>query len=48
MYVYIYIYIQSVPLILVQTLRGGMGHEDNHYSVDNHRALTSSLGARGR
>ena len=27
----IYIYIQGVPLILVQTLRRGRGHEDKHY-----------------
>ena len=26
-----YVYIQGVPLILVQTLRGGRGHEDKYY-----------------
>ena len=36
------------PLILVQTLRGGRGHEDKHYSVGNHGAQASSVGARGR
>ena len=41
-------YIQGVPLILVQTLRGGRGHEDKHYSVGNHGAQTSSVGAMGR
>ena len=25
------LYIQGVQLILVQTLRGGRGHEDKHY-----------------
>ena len=39
--------IQGVPLILVQTLRGGKGHEDKHYSVGNHGAQMSSVGARG-
>ena len=40
--------IQGVPLILGQTLRGGRGHEDKHYSVSNYGAQTSSVGARGR
>ena len=25
------VHIQGVPLILVETLRGGRGHEDKHY-----------------
>ena len=41
-------HIQGVPLILVQTLRGGRGSEDKHYSVGNHEAQTSFVGARGR
>ena len=41
-------HIQGVPLILVQTLRGGREHEDKHYSMGNHGAQTSSVGARGR
>ena len=45
---FIYIYIQGVPLILVQTLRGGREHEDEHYSVGNNGVQTSSVGARGR
>ena len=40
-------YIQGVPLILGQTLRGGRGHEDKHYSMGNHGAQTSSVEARG-
>ena len=40
--------LQGVPLILVQTLRRDRRHEDKHYSVGNHRAQTSSMGARGR
>ena len=43
-----YIYIQGVSLILGQTLREGRGHEDKHYSMGNHGAQTSSVGARGR
>ena len=39
---------QGVPLILGQTLRGGRGHEDEHYSVGNHGAEMSSVGAKGR
>ena len=34
--------------MLGQTLRGGKGHEDKHYSVGNHGAQMSSVGARGR
>ena len=41
-------HIQGNPLTLGQTLRGDRGHEDKHYSVDNHGAQTSSVKARGR
>ena len=44
---YTYINIQGVPLILVQTLRGGRGHEDKHYSVGKRRAQKSSVGTGG-
>ena len=44
----LYIYMQSVPLILGQTLRGGRGQEDKHYSVGKYGAQTSSVGVRGR
>ena len=39
---------QGVPLILGQTLRGGRGHEDKHYSAGNHGAKASFVGARGQ
>ena len=41
-------YIQGVPLILGQTLRGGRGHKDKHYSMDNYEEQTSSEGFKGR
>ena len=47
-YTHRYTYIQGVPQILVQILRGDRGHEDKHYSVGNHGAQMSSVGVRGR
>ena len=41
-------FIQGVPKGRLQTLRGGRGHEDKHYSVGNHGAQTSSAGTGGR
>ena len=43
-----YTYIQSVPLILGQTLGEDRGHEYKHYSLGNYGAQTSSVGAKGR
>ena len=40
--------IQGGPEFMVQTLMIGRRHEDKHYSVEYHRAQTSSVGARER
>ena len=41
-------HIQGDSLPDQQTLRGDSGHEDNYYSMGNHGAQTSSVGARVR
>ena len=39
-------FVQGVPLILGQTLKGGIRHEDKHYSVGNYGEQTELGGLK--